>query len=210
MNLLKRRKTKFSKYSILPADCKKYICFSKINQCKYVFLYSLNETHKNAREPKFLVFYSFLMTLFSFFCFKCKVAKLSVVSLKNGSMITVLQHCPNCGNNAFKWSSQPLMFGKFPAGNILLSLGVLVAGASIGKVLLVFKHFGMAAHDVRTFFRHQSEFVLQSIPKYWEESRSSAINQIKVLKMLRGVVMAELNLWVIVPNMVYTPCFARH
>ena len=80
--------------------------------------------------------------LFSMLCFKCKAAKPTVESLKNGSMITVLQHCPNCGNNAFKWSSQPLMFGKFPARNIIL--GVLVAGASISKVLLVFKHIGMA------------------------------------------------------------------
>ena len=125
-----------------------------------------------------MVFYSCLMMLFLMFCFKCKAAKPTVESLKNGSMITVLQHCPNCGNNAFKWSSQPLMFGKFPAGNILLSFGVLVAGASISKVLLVFKHIGMAAH-VRTFFRHQNDFILPSILKYWEESHNSVINKIK-------------------------------
>ena len=126
-----------------------------------------------------MVFYSCLMMLFSMFSFKCKAAKPTVESLKNGSMITVLQHCPNCGNNAFKWSSQPLTFGKFPAGNIILSFGVLVAGASISKVLLVFKNIGMAAHDLRTFFRHERDFILPSILKHWEESRNIVINKIK-------------------------------
>lgn len=94
-------------------------------------------------------------------------------------MITVLQHCPNCGDNAFKCSSQPLMFGKFPAGNIMLTFGVLVVGASISKVLLLFKHIGMTVHDVRTFFRHQRDFILPSILKHWEESRNIVIDKVK-------------------------------
>ena len=74
---------------------------------------------------------------------------------------------------------QSQQWSPFPAGNIILSFGVLVAGASISKVLLVFKHIGMAAHDVRTFFRHQRDFILLSVLKHWEESRNIVINKIK-------------------------------
>ena len=194
--------------SILSGDWKKITYLLKSDQCKYVFLYRWNESDKNVREPKFMVLYSCLMMLFSIFCFKCKGAKPTVESLKNGSMITVLQHCPNCGNNAFKWSSQPLMFGKYPAGNIL-SFGVLVAGASISKVLLVFKRIGMAAHDVRTFFRHQRDFILPSILKRWEESRNIVINQIKSVENVTWSGDGRFDSMVIVLNMVYIPCFAH-
>ena len=53
------------------------------------------------------------------------------------------------------------MMGTYPAGNMLLSFAILMAGASISKILLVFKHFGMQAYEARTFFYHQSKFIFQ-------------------------------------------------
>lgn len=55
-------------------------------------------------EPKFLVFYSMLVQLFTMVCFKCKSAdesKPNVTLKRNGTMVNVHQHCPKCGQDAF-------------------------------------------------------------------------------------------------------------
>ena len=56
---------------------------------------------------------------------------------QDGTMVTVMQTCANCGDN-FVWRSQPLVLGKYPEGNILLSFAILMAGASVNKILLIF------------------------------------------------------------------------
>jgi hypothetical protein len=67
-------------------------------------------------EPKFIVFYTMRMTLFSKFCFKCK-SDLPSVSMKvYGTLTTVYQECNICGNG-YKWHSQPLVLGRYPAGD---------------------------------------------------------------------------------------------
>ena len=101
---------------------------------------------------------------------------------QNGIMVSVEQHCPNCGDSSYQWRSQPLIMGKYPAGNILLSFAVLMAGASISKVLLVFKHLGLAAYSARTYFNHQKTFLFPVILKYWERYRASLIAKLKDMK----------------------------
>jgi hypothetical protein len=101
-------------------------------------------------EAKFIVFYSALVYIFSMFCLKCK-ADSPKVFMNNGNMVTVQQHCRNCPSG-FTWRSQPLIMRNYPAGNILLSFAILIAGASIKKILLVFKHFDMQVYEARTFF----------------------------------------------------------
>ena len=94
-------------------------------------------------------------------------------------MVVVSQHCTSCGDNAFSWRSQPLIFGKYPAGNMLLSFGVLMAGASISKVLLVMRHMGLCAYSARTFFVHQKNFLFPVILNHWEEYRASLVGKLK-------------------------------
>ena len=112
------------------------------------------------------------------FCFTCKADKPQVNMKKNGTAVSVQQECLHC-HNSFKWSSQPLILTKFPAGNILLSFAILVSGASINKVLLVFKHLGLSAYSIRTFFRHQSDLLLPSIARYWESYQQALFNKWK-------------------------------
>lgn len=129
-------------------------------------------------EPKFIVFYTMLMTLFSKFCFNCK-SDLPSVSMKvHGTMATVDQECKICGNS-YKWHSQPLVLGRYPAGNILLSFAVLMAGGSISKVLLIFKHMGLSVYSARTFFRHQTKFLFPVILKHWTSCRNNMIRMLK-------------------------------
>lgn len=133
-------------------------------------------------EPKFIVFYSVLATLFSMFCFKCKRGKPQVSMKTQGTFVTVCQTCTVCGEDAFTWRSQPLIFGRYPAGNLLLSFAVLMAGSSISKILLVFRHMGLCAINPWTYFVHQSKFVFPAILQYWETYRNSLIQQIRGLE----------------------------
>ena len=133
-------------------------------------------------EPKFIVFYTMLMSLFTMFCFKCKEKKPKASMKRSGTMVIVSQHCAKCGQNAFQWRSQPLLLGKYPAGNILLSFGVLMAGATISKVLLVLKHMGLSSYSPRTYLVHQKRFLFPVILKHWENYRSNLIHQLKNMK----------------------------
>lgn len=143
----------------------------------------LNEKESDIySEPKFLVFYSRLVSLFSMFCFKCRSSKPTVNVIKNGTMVSVVQNCPECGVEAFKWRSQPLIFSKYPAGNVALSFGILMAGASISKILLVFKHMGVCAIHSRTFFTHQQKFILAAVLKHWQSYQRELVAKVKDLE----------------------------
>lgn len=131
-------------------------------------------------EPKFIVFYTQLCAIFSMFCFKCKAANPTTLMRRNGTMVTVVQECNSCGRDPFTWRSQPLVLGKYPAGNILLSFAVLMAGASISKVVLVFKHMGLSLYNIRTYFRHQAKLIFPAVLSYWE------LYQTKLLDGLRS------------------------
>ena len=70
-------------------------------------------------------------------------------------MAEVTSTCGNVGNTS-KWFSQPNMTGtKIPAGNFLLSFGILVAGTSATKVLRLFHHMGLKCIALSTYFAHQ-------------------------------------------------------
>ena len=96
-------------------------------------------------EPKFIVFCSKLLQLFTMFCFCCQNENPSVRMWKNGTLVTVIQKCSH-SNKSFHWHSQPFILGRHPAGNVLLSFGTLVAGGSISKLLLIMKHMGLCVY----------------------------------------------------------------
>lgn len=116
------------------------------------------------------------------FCFKCKHANPTATMKANGTMVIVSQHCVKCGQNAFQWRSQPLVLGRYPAGNILLSFAVLMAGASISKIFLVFKHMGLYMYGVRTYFKHQTMFLFPIVLSHWETYQGNLIMQLKAMK----------------------------
>ncbi|XP_068760564.1 uncharacterized protein [Montipora capricornis] len=135
------------------------------------------------KEPKFIVFFTKLLCLFSLFCFKCKRDQPKVTMKQRGTMVIVNQHCSICGDNSYSWKSQPMLFnGRYPAGNVLLSFSILMAGASITKILLVFKHMGLSAYNARTFFFHQKNFMFPAVLNYWERYQAALIGKIKNMK----------------------------
>ena len=115
-------------------------------------------------EPKFIVFFTDLIGLFVLFCFKCKECIPKVNMRQRGTMLMVRMCSQSCGGELCTRRRQPMLFnGRYPAGNILLSFSILMAGASITKVLLVFKHFGLSVFTPRTFFFQQKNFLFPAV-----------------------------------------------
>ena len=101
----------------------------------------------------------------------------------NGTLVTVLQTCSSCAKQ-FVWKSQPYILGKHPAGNMLLSNAILMAGAFVSKVLLVCQHLGLEVYSVRTYFYHQKNYLFPAVVKHWKNYRSSLIESLKLKKAL--------------------------
>ena len=104
--------------------------------------------------------------------------RVSILMIKLYALYATLRHC----ENPFAWRSQPFVLGRYPAGNVLLSFAVLLAGASISKVLLVFRHMGLSVYCIQTYFKHQKKFIYPAILHYWETYRASLITQLKKTK----------------------------
>lgn len=133
---------------------------------------------KNIREePKRIVFLSKLLLLFQF-CHSCFFSQPKISVKQTGTMLTVKTDCSNCGQTKI-WTSQPDLLGKFPAGNLLLSFAVLCAGASIRKVLLVFRHMGVLAYHEPTYYYHQRHLLIPSIVSFWRRYQSKLLESLK-------------------------------
>jgi hypothetical protein len=120
------------------------------------------------------------------------------VQLRHGTMAEVTSICanPKCGKTT-KWFSQPYMTGTMiPAGNFLLSFGILVVGTSATKVLRVFQHMGLKCISLSTFFKHQRVSVAINIYLticllFYPNSRwfyLSVVNYCKLMGLLTWIV----------------------
>ena len=94
-------------------------------------------------------------------------------------MLTIVSKCSSC-DGTYNWNSQPFLLGKFPAGNILLSFAIICAGATVGKVLLVFRHMGLLCYNEATYYYHQRNLLFPSIVKFWRSYQD------KILHSLNG------------------------
>ena len=115
-----------------------------------------NSNGNQRTAAKFIVFLSQLLLLFKT-CFSCKTDNPQLYTRQLGTMVEVKTVCsnPSCSQENY-WSSQP-NFGNSnrPAGNTLLSMATLFAGASISKIITIFNHMGLACISHTTFFKLQ-------------------------------------------------------
>ena len=118
-------------------------------------------------EPKGIVFLSKLLLLFQY-CHICFTPNPEVMSSQTGTLLTIETKCSKC-KEIFIWKSQPFLLGKFPAGNLLLSFAVLCAGASIKKVLLVFRHMGILVYNEPTYYYHQRHLLIPTVISFWRK-----------------------------------------
>ena len=134
-------------------------------------------------EPKFIVFYGMLLSLFSMFCFNCKSSNPQVDIRKNGSVAVVTQCCSTCGpTRNFQWNSQPYILGRHAAGNLMTSFAILMSGVSISKVFLLFKHLGLCTITSRAYYLHQNKFLFPSVIMHWEKYQNALIEKLKKVK----------------------------
>ena len=118
-------------------------------------------------EPKGIVFLSKLLLLFQY-CHICFTPNPEVMSSQTGTLLTIETKCSKC-KEIFIWKSQPFLLGKFPDGNLLLSFTVLCAGASIKKVLLVFRHMGILVYNEPTYYYHQRHLLIPTVISFWRK-----------------------------------------
>ena len=110
-------------------------------------------------------------------CHVCFSANPALSVTQTGTMMTIQSSCSLC-LNTFIWQSQPYLLGKFPAGNLLLSFAILCAGASVNKVLLVFRHMGMLIYSPPTYYYHQRHLLIPDIVSFWRSYQAKIINSL--------------------------------
>ena len=122
------------------------------------------------------MFLSKLLLLFQH-CHICFSANPALSVTQTGTMMTIQSSCSRC-SDTFIWQSQPYLLGKFPAGNLLLSFAILCAGASVNKVLLVFRHMGMLIYSEPTYYYHQRHLLIPAIVSFWRSYQAKIINSL--------------------------------
>lgn len=143
-----------------------------------LFFYRLETEGKDIREqPKVIVFLSHLLMLFQY-CHLCLGPKPKVKINQSGTFISITTECGRC-KKEYTWDSQPKLLGKFPAGNLLLSFAVLCAGASIRKILLVFKHMNLLAYYEASYYYHQRKLLIPSIVTFWRSYQQKILDSLK-------------------------------
>ena len=75
------------------------------------------------------------------------------------------QFCSDC-KKTWKWNSQPIV-KDVPAGNLLMSCGILYSGSLPTKTIRVFEIISCYSISSRTFFRHQNYFLEPAVEKVW-------------------------------------------
>ena len=143
----------------------------------------LDITGKNVREePKGIVFLSKFLLPFQY-CHLCLSPNPEISMKQAGTMITIETKCIAC-KQIFTWKSQPLLLGKFPAGNLLLSLAVLCAEASIKKVLLVFQHMGVLMYNEPTYYYHQRHLLIPTVVSFWRDYQKKVLDSLKAKEVV--------------------------
>lgn len=87
--------------------------------------------------------------------------------------MAIKQVC-ECGHTR-RWESQPKVRGV-PAGNILLSAGILFSGCSPSKVLRIFDFINVLSISLSTFFSHQRTVLWPAIERVWTKCNDQLIS----------------------------------
>lgn len=117
------------------------------------------------------------MELFSR-CRNCSAKTTGKVRHVIGSMIKIQQVCEVC-EITYHWQSQPIVAGK-PAGNLIISAGILFSGALPSKVLRMYKFCKIACISNSTFMNHQKYYLFPSISHVWSNFQHDYFNDVKL------------------------------
>ena len=127
-------------------------------------------------QRKCLVFENYLLELFKI-CNKCLGRTKGEVVQICGSMIKIKQTCDLCDHTR-EWCSQPMVVSK-PAGNLLMSAGILFSGSIPSEVLKMFKTCNIACISTSTFMNHQSYYLYTSNAHVWFSYQQDYLKDVK-------------------------------
>lgn len=131
------------------------------------------------KEPKYIIFESCLKKLVKWcHCPSCGSVDVRPAWDTEGTQLNMTLMCESCDKRS-RWNSQPNI-GSYAAGNILLSAGILFAGATAGKVLRVLNSIGVVTYSKRTFFHHQTDILHPAIKAVWDEQQRSHLTMLQV------------------------------
>jgi len=133
--------------------------------------FDCNETIVNndlIAEPKFLVFWSCLLSLFTYckICFQRNVV--DKVTFK-GTLLTIKTICAN--DHEFEWKSQPEIKNT-AAGNILLSGAILYSGSTFARVTELLKMINVVHFSSSRIFEIQKTFLFPALNKLYNTYRT--------------------------------------
>ena len=124
------------------------------------------------REPKFLVFWTCLMSLFRF-CFTC-FQKTTITCVKTrGTLITVTMTCPK--KHVHKWQSQPIINGM-GAGNLLLSASILYSGNTFTRISEMLSSINVVAFSRTLYYQIQKTFLYPTLNTVYKLHRANIFN----------------------------------
>ena len=114
-------------------------------------------------QKKFIVFENCLDTLFRL-CPECSrlVLECDVKKVLKGSFLTVTYTCSQGHVNT--WYSQSLL-NRVPAGNLLLSAGILFSGSTYAKLSQLANILAIMAE--RTFYSIQAKYLFPVVHETW-------------------------------------------
>ena len=149
----------------------------------FSFFLFFRETHSESAlphvEPKYIVFETCLLELFRI-CPLCNGEAVGEVNHVKGSLVVIKQRCvhqPSCGYTR-QWYSQPFI-ADLPAGNLLLSAGILFAGAPVKTALRVMSSVNINVISYPTFIQHQRRYLQPAIVNVWQRMEHSMVDELR-------------------------------
>ena len=144
---------------------------------KIQFRIPVDVKQKFLTERQYIVFESSLFSLLK----ECPVchSPVTLSSTTNGTLVKVTRECASCSHNNV-WHSQTII-NDYPAGNLLMSTGILSAGLLPQKAIRLFEFMNCATISRRTFFRHQKHLLHPAISTVWTNQQFQMLSVLLAL-----------------------------
>lgn len=128
------------------------------------------------KQRKFIVFEENLDLLLKF-CYKCGSP---IIEKKKSVVGSMLQYRITChGGCSYVWASQPNLTPNLPAGNLILSAGILMTGNTYSKIRAFADATNIAMISNTTFQSHQNETLIPVIQEQWQKNREQVVEEMR-------------------------------
>ena len=132
---------------------------------------SLSDPISPVTEPKFIVFWSCLMSLFNV-CSACFSKNIITSVQTKGTLLIVKTTCVR--NHMNIWRSQPSQ-NHMPAGNVLLAAGILYSGNTFSRISELLSYINIAHISETTYVSIQKPLLFPVLNLFYKSESSKII-----------------------------------